>query len=56
MIKKISLIKNVLMMFVVAVVFTGTTGCGKPGSILNWYPKAERLEGKITSNVDHEII
>ena len=54
--KKISLIKNVLMMFVVVVVFTGTIGCGKPGSVLNWYPKAERLEGKITSNVDHEII
>ena len=54
--KKISLIKNLLMMFVVAAVFTGTTGCGKPGSVLNWYPKAERLEGKMTSNVDHEII
>ncbi len=54
--EKISLIKNVLMMFVVVVVFTGTTGCGKPGSALNWYPKAERLEGKMTSNVDHEII
>jgi hypothetical protein len=54
--KRINLIKNVLMMFVVVVVFTGATGCGKPGSVLNWYPKAERLEGKITSNVDHEII
>ena len=54
--KKISLIKNVLMMFVVVVIFTGTTGCGKPGSVFNWYPKAERLEGKMTSNVDHEII
>ena len=54
--KKVSLIKNLLMMFVVVVVFAGTTGCGKPGSVLNWYPKAERLEGKMTSNVDHEII
>ena len=33
--KKISLIKNVLMMFIIVVVFTGTTGCGKPGSVLN---------------------
>ena len=49
--KKISLIKNVLMMFVVVVVFTGITGCGKPGGVLNWYPKAERLDGKMTSNV-----
>ena len=54
--KRINLIKNVLMMFVVVVVFTGTTGCGKPGSALNWYPKAEQLEGKMTSDVDHEII
>ena len=54
--EQISLIKNVLMMFVVVVVFTGITGCGKPGGVLNWYPKAERLEGKMTSNVDHEII
>ena len=54
--KKRSLIKNVLMMFIIVVVFTGTTSCGKPGSVLNWYPKAERLEGKMTSNVDHEIV
>ena len=54
--QKISLIKNVLMMFIIVVVFTGTTGCGKSGSVLNRYPKAERLEGKMTSNVDHEII
>jgi len=54
--KKVSLTKNVLMMFIVVVVFTGTTGCGKPGSVLNWYPKAERLEGKMNSNVNHEIV
>ena len=53
--EKISLIKNVLMLFVVVVVFAGTTGCGKPGSVLNWYPKAERLEGAMNSNVAHEI-
>jgi hypothetical protein len=53
---RIKLIKNVLIMFVVVAVFIGTTGCGKPGSVLNWYPKAERLEGKMTSNVDHEIV
>ncbi len=29
--EKKSLIKNVLMLFVVVVVFAGTTGCGKPG-------------------------
>jgi len=54
--KKVKVIMNILMMFVVVVIFTGTTGCGKPGSLLNWYPKAERLEGKMTSNVDHEVV
>ena len=54
--EKIYVIKSVLLMFATVVVFTGTTGCGKPGSALNWYPKAERVEGKMTSNIDHEIV
>ena len=49
-------VKSVLMMAVILVILTGAISCGKPGSALNWYPKAERLEGKMTSNVDHEII
>ena len=63
--KKISLIKNVLMMFVVVVVFAGTTGCAKPGSyyvkkiddfVDRGYPKAERISGTLTSDINHEVI
>ena len=49
-------VKSVLMMAVILVILTGAISCGKPGSALNWYPKAERVGGKITSTVDHEII
>ena len=63
--KKISLIKNVLMMFVVVVIFTGTTGCAKPGSyyvkkiddfVDRGYPKAERVSGVLTSDINHEVL
>ena len=48
--------KSILTMVVILVILVGTISCGKPGSVLNWYPKAERVGGKITSTVDHEII
>jgi len=63
--KKISLIKNVLMMFVVLVVFAGTTGCAKSGSyyvkkvddfVDRGYPKAERISGKLVSDIKHEVV
>ena len=54
--EKICVTRSVLVMLAIAVVFAGITGCGKPGSVLNWYPKAERLEGKANFSVSHEII
>ena len=63
--KKISLIKNVLMMFVVVVVFAGTTGCAKSGSyyvkkiddfVDRGYPKAERILGTLSSDINHEVV
>ena len=65
MIKKIGLIKHVLMVFVVVVIFTGTTGCAKPGSyyvkkiddfVDRGYPKAERISGALTSDIKHEVV
>ena len=44
------------MSFLTLVVLVGTIGCGKPGSALNWYPKAERVEGKMLSTVNHDIV
>ena len=63
--KKISLINNFLMMFLVVVVFAGTTGCAKPGSyyvkkiddfVDRGYPKAERVTGTLTSDINHEVV
>ena len=63
--KKISLIKNVLMMFVVVVVvFTVTTGCAKSAHYIKQiddfvdrgYPKAERVTGTLTSDINHEVV
>ena len=63
--QKISLIKNILMMFVVVAVFAGTTGCAKPGSyyvkkiddfVDRGYPKAERVTGTLTSDINHEVV
>ena len=63
--KKISLIKNILMMFVVVAVFAGTTGCAKPASyyvkkiddfVDRGYPKAERVTGTLTSDINHEVV
>jgi len=50
------LVKVFLLTFAVAIVFSGTIGCGKPGSALNWYPKAEKMEGKVTSTLEHEVV
>ena len=63
--KKISLIKNILMMFVVVAVFAGTTGCAKPSSyyvkkiddfVDRGYPKAERISGALTTDINHEVL
>jgi hypothetical protein len=48
--------KLLFLAFIILALFVGASGCGKPGSALNWYPKAERLEGKVISSVDHEIV
>ena len=57
--------KSVLVMLVIAVVFAGTTGCAKPGSyyvkkiddfVDRGYPKAERISGTLTSEIDHEVL
>ncbi len=53
---KTYVIRILFLAFLILVVFAGSTGCGKPGSALNWYPKAERLEGKISTSINHEII
>ena len=54
--EKVSVTKSFFLAFLSLVFFAGASGCGKPGSLLNWYPKAERLEGKMTSSIDHEIV
>ena len=54
--EKVCLTKSLFLAFLSLVFFAGASGCGKPGSLLNWYPKAERLEGKMTSSIDHEIV
>ena len=42
---KVSLIKNIFLIFSVLVIAVGISGCGKPGSYTNWYPEAETLKG-----------
>ena len=54
--EKVYVIKGILLMFAIVVALTAITSCGKPGSKFNWYPKAERVEGNMTSNIDHEIV
>ena len=54
--EEIYVVKSLFLTFLVLVFFGGAIGCGKPGSLLNWYPKAERLEGKMTSSIDHLIV
>ena len=63
--KKNCVTKSVLVMLVIAVVFAGTTGCAKPSGyyvkkiddfIDRGYPKAERVTGTLTSDINHEVI
>lgn len=48
--------KSLLLVVAILVVLVGTISCGKPGSALNWYPKAERVEGKVNLSINHEIV
>ena len=52
-------------MFLVVVVFAGTTGCAKSAShyvkkiddfVDKGYPKAERISGTLTSDIKHEVV
>ena len=62
--EKICVAKSVLVMLAIAVVFAGTTGCAKSAShyvkqidnfIDKGYPKAERIAGKLVSDIKHEV-
>ena len=63
--EKICVTKSVLVMLAIAVVFAGTTGCAKPSSyyvkkiddfVDKGYPKAERISGTLTSDINHEVV
>ena len=54
--EKIYMTNSLFLAFLILVTFAGTTGCGKPGTMLNWYPQAERLEGKMLSSINHDIV
>jgi hypothetical protein len=63
--KKNCVTKSVLVMLVIAVVFAGTTGCAKSSGyyfkqidnyIDKGYPKAERIPGKLVSDIKHEVV
>ena len=63
--KKNCVTKSVLVMLVIAVIFAGTTGCAKSPShyfkqidnfIDQGYPKAERISGKLVSDIKHEVV
>ena len=63
--EKICVIKSVLVMLVIAVVFAGTTGCAKSVNyyvkkiddfVDKGYPKAERISGKLVSDIKHEVV
>ena len=54
--EKAYVVKIASLTFAIAIIFAGTIGCGKPGSVLNWYPKAEKMDGKMTSALEHEIV
>ena len=58
--EKICVTRSVLVMFAIAVVFAGTTGCAKPGSyyvkkiddfVDRGYPKAERISGTLVLDI-----
>ena len=63
--EKICVTKSVLVMLAIAVVFAGTTGCAKSASyyvkqiddfVDKGYPKAERISGKLVSDIKHEVV
>ena len=63
--EKICVTKSVLVMLAIAVVFAGTTGCAKSVShyvkkfddfVDKGYPKAERISGKLVSDIKHEAV
>ena len=63
--EKIYVTKSVLVMLAIAVVFAGTTGCAKSVShyvkkiddfVDKGYPKAERISGKLVSDVKYEVV
>ena len=62
--EKICVPKSVLVMLVIAVVFAGTTGCTKSAYYIKQiddfidkgYPKAERISGKLVSDIEHEVV
>ena len=62
--EKICVTKSVLVMFAIAVVFAGTTGCAKSAHYVKLiddfvdkgYPKAERISGRLVSDIEHEVV
>ena len=62
--EKICVAKSVLVMLAIAVVFAGTTGCAKSADYIKQiddfvdkgYPKAERISGKLVSDIKHEVV
>ena len=62
--EKIYVTKSVLVMLAIAVVFAGTTGCAKSAYYIKQiddfvdkgYPKAERISGKLVSDVKYEVV
>ena len=63
--EKIYVTKSVLVMLAIAVVFAGTTGCAKSVNyyvkkidnfVDKGYPKAERISGKLVSDIKHEVV
>ena len=63
--EKICVTRSVLVMLAIAVVFAGTTGCAKSAShyvkqidnfVDKGYPKAERISGKLVSDIKHEVV
>ena len=63
--EKICVAKSVLVILAIAVVFAGTTGCAKSAShyvkqidnfVDKGYPKAERISGKLVSDIKHEVV
>ena len=63
--EKICVAKSVLLMLAIAIVFAGTTGCGKSVNLYikqiddfvdKGYPKPERIQGTLVSDVKHDVV